>query len=26
MPQSFGQVEVNGRLGGVLNYYHRRAA
>lgn len=26
MPQQFGQVEVNERLGGLLNYYHRRAA
>ena len=25
-PQRLGQVEVNQRLGGLLNYYHRRAA
>ena len=26
MPQRIGQVEVSERLGGLLNYYHRRAA
>jgi putative transposase len=26
MPQRLGQVEVSERLGGLLNYYHRRAA
>jgi transposase InsO family protein len=26
MPQRIGQIEVKERLGGLLNYYHRRAA
>jgi transposase InsO family protein len=26
MPQRIGQIEVKDRLGGLLNYYHRRAA
>jgi len=26
MAQRLGQIEVSGRLGGLLNYYHRRAA
>jgi putative transposase len=26
MPQRIGPVEVSERLGGLLNYYHRRAA
>ena len=26
MPQRLGQIEVKERLGGLLNYYHRRAA
>ena len=26
MPQRIGQIEVSERLGGLLNYYHRRAA
>jgi len=25
-PQSLGRIEVQERLGGLLNYYHRRAA
>ncbi len=25
-PQCVGRVEVNERLGGLLNYYHRKAA
>jgi transposase InsO family protein len=25
-PQQVGQIEVTERLGGLLNYYHRRAA
>jgi putative transposase len=26
MPQRIGQIKVSERLGGLLNYYHRRAA